>query len=297
MAKTYLDITEELLSDLRGFSVSSPQITSLSADITASDTTLTVDDASGIATGLIEIGDELMWVRSFDETSGVVQLIPAGRGFSGTTAASHSAGDLVTIKPPYPRLRIKRAINDAIQALWPPLFPVGSTEFSLNDALAIAWEIPEEAEQILDVRYKDMLGNWNRIRAWEVVRSMNTTDFASGVALRITQANIPLGNTVRVVYGKRPASLENDADLFTVSGYEDQIADLVILAVKVRLLPMLDVARLQITNVAGTMLDQKAQLGSGVSLAQKFQQLYDSRLTLEQGVQARRYPARIHLTR
>jgi hypothetical protein len=297
MTKTYLDITEELLSDFRGFSMASPQITSLSADLNATDTTLTVDDASGIATGLIEIGDELMWVRSFDESAGVVQLIPSGRGFSGSTASAHSAGDLVTIKPPYPRLRVKRAINDAIQALWPSLYPVGFTEFSLDNVLAIAWAIPEEAEQILDVRYKDTLGNWNRIRAWEVVRSMNTTDFASGVALRITQANIPFGNTVRVVYGKRPTELSADSDLFTVSGYEGQIADLVILAVKARLLPMLDVARLQVTNVAGTMLDQKAQLGSGVSLAQKFQQLYDSRLSLEQGVQVRRFPARIHLTR
>lgn len=295
--KTFKSLIEELISDVSGFTVATNQLTSLSADITETDTVLTVDDSSGVATGLIEVGDELMWVRNFDATAGAVTLLPQGRGYAGTTPAAHSAGDTVVISPAYPRSRIKTAINDSVRALWPLLYCVSTTEFTFSNATALAWPLPADAEQVLDVRYRDSVGNWQRIRGWEVERSTNLIDFPTGVCLRITQGGIPFGNTIQVVYGKAPTELSDESDPFTACGYEERIADLVLLDVKARLLPMLDVARLQMTTVAATQQQDAMQAGTAIAMAEKFRSAYTSRLAIERDVLNKRYPARIHITR
>lgn len=294
--KTFGGIVEELLSDVRGFTAASDVVTSLAADMTSSDTTGQVADLSVVSTGVIEVGDELMWVRAIDSQSGTFTLLPKGRGWSGTTAAAHLKDDTVTISPAFPRSRLKTAVNDAIQELWPVIFPLTTTEFTWNNTIKVGWEVPAEAEQIMAVRYRDYLGNWQKIRAWELERSADVTDFPSGVALRITQT-LPPGCKVQVVYGKKPAALVNETDAFTVTGFEDRISDLVILNVKARLLPMLDVHRLQVTHVPADELDQPRPIGSADAIAKSFRQQYQLRLQQEQRVLNKRYPAPVHITR
>jgi hypothetical protein len=294
--KTFGSVIEEVLSNTRGFTAASDQVTSLAAAMTDSETSGRVDDLAVISAGIIEVGDELMWVKSIDFPSGSFTLLPKGRGWEGTTASAHSTGDTVTVRPAYPRARVKAAINEAILGLWPVIFPVKTTEFTFDNTIKTAWEIPSDAEQILDVRYRDYLGNWQRVRAWEVERSSNTTDFASGLSLRITQ-NLPVGQTVQVVYGSIPTTLTDEADPFSDTGFEDRIADLVTLSTMARLIPMLDVHRLQVTHVAADELDQPRPLGSADALAKSFRSQYVARLQEEQKVLRARYPARIHLTR
>lgn len=294
--KTFGSVVEEILSNTRGFTAASDQVTSLSIDMDATTTTGRVDDLTIISTGIIEIGEELMWVRSVDSASGAFNLLAKGRGWEGTTPAAHSTGDTVIVKPAFPRSRVKNAINDAITALWPTLYAVGTTEFTYNDPIKLGYEIPAEAESILDVRYKDYLGNWQRVRHWEIERSSNTTDFPSGVLIRLTR-EVPIGQPVRVIYGKAPTTLSSESDEFSVTGFEDRISDLVILGVMSRLLPMLDVHRLQVTHVAADELDQPRPLGSAKALGDSFLKQYNDRLKQERMLLQQRYPARIHITR
>lgn len=296
MAKTFGNIVEEILSNVRGFTAASDQVTSLKSSMGTTDITGQVDDLSIVSAGIIEIDDELMWVKGVDSSSGTFSLLPKGRGWEGTVAATHDIGDTVTVSPAYPRSRVKQAVNDAIQALWPLLYSVATVEFTMDDLSKVAWGIPAEAEQILDVRYRDAIGNWRRIRCWEVERSADTTDFPTGASLRITEA-VPFGYTIQVVYGKRPTALASESDPFTSTGYDDQISDLVILSAMARLLPMLDVHRLQVTHVAADEMDQPRPIGSAKALADSFRQQYTARLADERAVLNRRYPARIHITR
>lgn len=296
MSKTFGSIIEEVLSNTRGFTSSSDQLTYLTGPMTDTATTGQVADASILSSGVIEVGDELMWVSSIDATSGSFTVLPRGRGYGGTTPVAHAANDTVAISPSYPRSRIKNAVNDAIAALWPALYSVATTEFLQTDLVHYGWEIPAEAERILDVRYKDTRGNWQRVRAWEVERSSNLTDFPSGVSLLIRQ-NIPSASSIRVIYGKKPTLLNAETDQWSTTGYDDQVADLVVLAVLARLIPMLDVARLTVNAVASDELDQPRALGSAVQIANQFRQQYDKRLEVERSVLNARYPARIHITR
>ena len=79
------DLVEDVLAQIQGYGAASDQVTALADDITADATTFTVDDATGIAAGVIEVGDELMWVKSYDEPSGTVNVLK--RGWRGRTRA------------------------------------------------------------------------------------------------------------------------------------------------------------------------------------------------------------------
>ena len=63
----------------------------LAANISATDTTITVSDVSGLATaGFVKIGNETISYPNVDPVNN--QLINCARGQNGTTAASHTAG-------------------------------------------------------------------------------------------------------------------------------------------------------------------------------------------------------------
>ena len=296
MSRTFFDMIEEINSDFQGFTVASDQVTSLTAPMGTTDTMLTVADGSAMSTGICQIGDEMVWVTSVDTNSNTVTLLPQGRGWAGSTAQTHSIGDTVTVSPAYPRARIKKAINDSIATLYPALFSVQTNEFTLLDVIHLAWGIPANVEMILDVRWRDPLGNWQRIRGWEIDRQANTTDFPTGQALLITQRIIP-GSTVHVVYATQPTPLVNETDLWSITGLGDSIAAIVIADVKGRMLPMLDVARLQVTHAAAMELEQTHPVGSAIAAGAKFQQIAQQRLQVESLALRRRYPARVHITR
>ena len=80
--------------DRQGGTTNAVASTTISANITALDTTINVVSAQGLATqGYIYIGSELI---SYQNVSGN-QLLNCNRGQGGTTAASHLAGASVTV--------------------------------------------------------------------------------------------------------------------------------------------------------------------------------------------------------
>jgi hypothetical protein len=296
MSRTFKDVIEGLLSDFQGYTVAADQVTALTNPIGTTDTVLVVDDGMMVSTGPLQIGDEMMWVKSVDTTSNTVTLLPQGRGWGGTTPVAHSTGDTVTISPAYPRSRVKASINASISALFPMLFGVTTNEFTLLDTIHLAWGIPADVDMVLDVRWKDPLQNWQRIRGWEIDRMADTTSFPTGQALVISQRIIP-GSTVQVVYGRRPTPLVNETDLWSVTGLDDGIADVVALDVKARMLPTLDLARLQVTHIMAAELEQNHPVGSAIAAGGKYQQMFQQRLLVESLTLHRRYPARVHITR
>lgn len=291
---SYNDLVEEVLSNLQGYTLTPDQVTYLTADMAVGDTSLTVFAVeTGLGTGTIEVGDELMNVISYDPDSSVMTLLPKGRGWRGTTPAAHSTGDTVTISPLVPRHRIKAALNDVIVALWPSIWGVGSAEFTYSAGSQAAWEIPAEAEQVLDVRRKDREGNWTRVRGWETVHSSSTTDFPSGVSLRITDS-VESGATVQVVYAKRASRLVADSDDLSTTGLSESAKDLLIWGAMSRLVPALDAGRLGMQFVPADELDQPRQLGSAMALAREFKSQFEKALEAEQSQLQKKYPARVH---
>lgn len=70
---------------------------------------------------IIEIGQELMFSTALNTVTNEVTVT---RGARGTTAAAHIAGDLIKIRPEFPRKNVFDAVCDQIENLYPTLFAV-----------------------------------------------------------------------------------------------------------------------------------------------------------------------------
>ena len=81
---------------------------------------LSVEEEDALDAGaIIEIGQELMICT---DLNAVTNTITVTRGARGTTAAAHTAGDLIKIAPPFPRINVFDAVCDQIKNLYPTLF-------------------------------------------------------------------------------------------------------------------------------------------------------------------------------
>jgi hypothetical protein len=291
---TLASLVEEILDQLQGFTSAPDQITFLSTSVDSDDITFTIEDAGDISKGIIEIGDELIWVKSVDQGSGTVT---AGiRGFRGTTAAAHGAGTPVRYAPTWTRSSIKREINRQLSGVYPALYGVKVAPLITADATTYQFDLPATAERIVDVRWKfTTVDGWQRARSWEADHSA-PTEFTGGRYVSVYD-NIPPGSTVQVLYACRPTTLALDGDLFTSTGLDEGAADVITLGVMSRLAGMLDVARLSDQNVQADQLDQPRAIGSATDVANDLLRKYTVRLAAEQSALSTRYPARFHRTR
>lgn len=291
---TLTDLVDEVTSYLQGFTAALPQVTSLSADLTSIATTVEVENIDVVQQGILEIGDELVYVARTDPVAGTVTLLPKGRGWSGTPATSHEAGETVTWAPAFPRSVVARTINQQLRALWPGLFAVGYEQLTITEQ-KFGWEIPSEADVLLDVRWKDFDGEWRRAHQWEVERSVPVADFPSEVLLNI--AGVPVGMDVQILYGTKPQELASSGSTFSSAGLPLEARDLLLWGTLARLLPATDVSRLSVVAAPADGLEQSRPQGAGISIAKEFQKLYTDRLAELQMDLKKKYPSRIHWTR
>lgn len=74
---------------------------------------------------LIEINHELMYCTDLDSVNNNITVV---RGARGTTAAAHTAGDLIKIAPAFTRKAVFDAVCDQIKNLYPTLYAVETVE-------------------------------------------------------------------------------------------------------------------------------------------------------------------------
>lgn len=79
---------------------------------------------------LVEVGLEQILLGTVDTGTGQVSNLV--RGANGTTAQSHSSGDLVTLTPLFSRQGVFNALCDAVSSLHPRLFRVQSTQLTVD---------------------------------------------------------------------------------------------------------------------------------------------------------------------
>lgn len=208
-----------------------------------------------------------------------------GRGREGTTAAAHAENDLVFADPPYPRQRIKEAINDTIKGLYPHLVVFDSTEITKN-AVVYEYEMPSASRDVWYVTAKTIGPTkvWYPVVNWRFNPKANTTDFASGRSIQVFDF-VTAGQSIRVVYAKGPTALSAGGDDFeTVTGYADRIVDLVVYGALKRLLPAYESARLQQQAVEATERAQLVPPNSAAKAVQLYASLYAERLEEERAL-------------
>jgi hypothetical protein len=266
--------------------------------ITSSATSFVVNETNQIGRGLIEIGDELIYVDKVDNASKTITVAPWGRGFRGTTAATAANNAKVVVAPVYPRKLIKDAINDTIQASYPELFSVGTHTFSFNSAVT-TYSLPATTEYVLDVKWQTIgsTKEWLNVRRYNTDKVANTTEFANGKTINIFDSIDP-GRTVQVVYAKAPSVLTSDSDVYeTITGFPSSSVDCITYGAMARLLMNIDAARVPAQSVESDMLDQTKPIGAGSSTARFYLGLYTQRLQQEAASLRDLYPPRLHYKR
>ena len=195
---TFGSMTDEVVRKLAGFTLRQDRQTHLVAAVNATATTITVASAQNISTGIIQIDDELIYVDSYDRASGTLSIPPYGRGYNGTSAATHQNGARVIISPTFPSLDVKGAINETIEAVFPDLYTTGVHTFSFSTAKS-TYALPEEVETVLAVAYETTgpSKEWLPIRGWRVDPMANVDSFGSRNSISLYSGVEP-GRTVQV---------------------------------------------------------------------------------------------------
>lgn len=305
MATTLDNLIDDIQLDISGFTYRQDRATYLTQSVTSGDTILHVASTDNIGKGIIEIGDEMMWVDSYDRQANTLTIAPYGRGYNTTTATSHAANTRVVITPTYPRIAVKRAINDTINSVYPKVFAVGTTTATFL-ASRTTYQVPSEAIQILHMAWQTVgpTREWLPIRQWrwdplanQTAWTPDSTDTANARTVSVYDNVLP-GRTIQIVYAHLPYQMVNSTDDFeATTGLPSSMRDVIVYGASYRLTSYVDPARISITSATADELDTKRPYGAASSVSKNLQAVYLQRLEEESLKQKLQYPVRVHYSR
>ena len=119
---TLSELIDQTVSEIGSYVKNQESVTILTNSLTSSDLTMSIDDATALSKGIVEIDDELIYLKKVIQVNSTAQILgasgaPAGRGWKDSTAAAHSLGAIVRNNPLFPRIQIKRALLDTIKGM------------------------------------------------------------------------------------------------------------------------------------------------------------------------------------
>ena len=298
---TLSEMVNEVRNNLQGYTLRQDRITYVAnvGGLTTTSSSITVGSADNLAKGIIEIDDELMWIDSFNKSTNVLNIIPGfGRGYGGTTAAPHAQYAQVTLAPTFPKITIKKAINDTIHSLYPKLWAVASTTFTFN-ASQTTYALPDDVENILYVSWQTTGSSqeWLPVNKWRADGMANIATFNTTNTINIYE-NIQPGRTVQVYYTTTANTLDANTDDFAdVTGLPESSQDVVILGASYKLLSYIDAGRINLSSAEADLADSKIPSTAGAGASRYVFALFQQRLNEEALKLADKYPIRLHYTK
>ena len=308
---TLSEMIDETLINLSGYTYQQDRSTYLTSAVTtltspsSSPTILSLGSTDSVGKGIIEVGEELMWVDSFDRIANTATIAPYGRGYLGTTASTAAVDTKVTISPIFPRYVVKRAINDTIRAMGTQLLVVDQTTFTYNSAVT-TYELtdsggnPLNIENILTMSWQDIgpSQEWINIRRYTFDPKAESGTWGANAQTVTIGDYITSGRTVKVNYVTQPSAFTASNQVFTnQTGYPESARDVVILGTAYRLLTYLDPARASQISPQADEIDAKRPFGSANTAVRQIFSLYQQRLREEIQAFQGQYPTRVHYSR
>ena len=311
MTTTLENMIDEVLINLAGYTFQQDRSTYLKTAVTtttsssASPLILSLGSTESVGKGIVEIDEELMWVDSYDRISNTATIAPYGRGYLGSTAATHDADKKVTISPTFPRYSVKRAINDTIRSLGSAIFSVKTTTFTYNAAVSTYAFANLNIKNVITIAWQSIgpSKEWIPIRHYDFDSTANAEAFGyttgTDQVQTITIGDTPIsGRTVKVTYATDPeAFTTNTQDYSTQTGLPESTKDVAILGAAYRLLTYLDPARAAQVSPQADETDSKRPYGASQTATKQLYALYQQRLNEETKAQQQNYPPRVHFSR
>ena len=298
---TFAQLVDEVRTNLSGYTLRQDRITYLTnpGGINTTALDIGIGNSENLAKGVIEIDDELIWINTFDKNNLTLNAIPGfGRGYGGTTPSPHAENSQVTLTPTFPKVNVKKAINDTINSFYPKLFQVASTTFTFN-AAQITYPLPDDARDVLFISWQTPgpSREWLPVNRWRIDRMANVSAFNTTRTLSLYDKIVP-GRTVQVYYSTIPNTLTNaNDDYATVTGLPESSRDVVTLGAAARLLSYLDTGRINLSSAEADINDTKLPSTAGASASKYVYALYQQRLNEESTKLQDRFPIRVHYTK
>lgn len=294
MAATFDTVIQRVKQQLLGYTRDQTSISYLTNNMTDTDITFTVDPetVTNLSRGVVEIGDEMLLVKKYDRSTGLVTVMAGlnGRGADGTTAAAHSIGDIVSADPRYPTQRIREAINDTIDTIYPDIWVFGEFEFNYV-AARYEYPLPVEVEDVYRVTWNTIGPSaiWRPARTYRFNPQASTTPgqvkptpTPTGKTIQILDGGIVPGRAIRVTYITKPNELVNDNDDFTLTtGLPGRMIDMITYGACWRLLPGWEAGRLQQQSIESTERAPLVPTGAAADASKYYLGLFQRRLDQE----------------
>lgn len=291
---TRTDLVNEITATLYSHGKIMDHPTWLTAAIDASTTTIPVASTKNVSIGLAEIEDETVWVDSM--SGNTLTLAPFGRGYQGTTAATHAQNVALNSNPTVSRKSILTAINNAVDRLFPTLYRVRTHTFTM-DGVAWAYDLPADAEGILKVEWQP-LANVDKVWPEIYMYQYDANSGASATEKAIVLGEPPqTGSTVRVTYKANFGTLSSPTTTLHSIGAEDSYRDLLTYSCVSDLLRSLESARTRLKTVENVSRAQVVETGAAADAANSYYAMYQQRLAEERRSLLLRYPVSMKFQR
>lgn len=306
MTVTLADMINEVQMNLSGYTLQQDRNTYLKTPITTTTSSsaapliVSLGSTESVGKGVIEIDSELLWVDSYDRISNTATIAPFGRGYLGTTPATHELDTKVTISPTFPRFSIRRAIDDTVKGISASLYAVKTTTFVYNAAVTTYGFNNLNIKNILNMSWQSIgpSKEWIPIRNWDLDHTANATVFGANAQTVSIGDSIISGRTVKVTYATDGVPFTSDSqDYATQTGFPESTKDIIVLGAAYRLLSYLDPARSGSTSPQADEIDSKRPAGSTNAAVKQLYALYQQRLQQEVASQQTNFPTRVHYSR
>lgn len=288
-------MVEDTLAEVSSYVRNQESITVITQQIDSDDLTLTLDDASQVSRGIVEIGNELVFIKSVNKQAGTATILPGGRGWKGSTATSHAVNTIVRNNPLYPKMMVQRALNDTIKSI--NLMALDNFTFEF-DGTRYAYLLPSDFQDAVGVSWNapDTTQVWPLIKRYRIDRNFYDDDTSTeGEALVLLEFPMP-GRDVRVQYVKYPTPLSLGDD-FSDTGLPDSAEDVIRLGAMWRLVSTVDPGKVVAMSPSADLVDQPVGAGDSTAVARYIYQLFSVRLAEEKAKQADHYMSIIQYAR
>ena len=244
------------------------------------------------AGAIIEIGQELMFSTALNTVSNEITV---QRGARGTTAAAHSANDLIKITPTFPRKNVYEAVSDQIKNLYPTLFAVetleltastgykllgnhGSDQDSYNYFVAPLKAISQYTDwqagsDQTGLKYNgvaiEMIDLPNPFTYTDDTQTSRTKTYTTGpdVVHAVQFVGISAGHTVYVTFKKKFIAPTAEANTLVSVGLETEYEPIVMAGAAAQMLVGKDIKQIDAKYITEQMAVSNAPVGSSNSIS------------------------------
>lgn len=275
------DLTDEILADLSAFGVLQERTAWLRQGVDADDTDWLVDANDSVGEGVAEIGSEQVYIKVYSDASSTAVIAPDGRGWNGTTAASHSANARIRLEPRFPRKAVEAAINRTLARSFPTVWGVAVVDLDVTGVKG-TYELPEEAIGVNSIIAESIgpSGVWYPIRNFAFDGHADATAYPSGKTVTIPAGSVVPGRGCQVIIRTKPVALTTQDD-FTDTGLQDSARAAIRLGTLAELMRVSDPMRLTYQSAAADEFDSKRPYGMGTKIANDLEAQFQTELRAE----------------